>query len=65
MLNSGRKFCALPDKKKYILTRVVRKKIFERNKNHNPTLQVKWSVPKYALNNLFKHFLFLLNREII
>ena len=32
MLNSGKKICALRDKKINILTRVVRKKISERNK---------------------------------
>ena len=32
MLNSGKKIRALRDKKNYILTCIVRKKIFERNK---------------------------------
>ena len=32
MLNSGIKFCALHDKKKYSNSCVVRKKNFERNK---------------------------------
>jgi hypothetical protein len=39
MWNSGKKNCALRDKKKYILTLET--------KNHNPPLQVKWSVPKH------------------
>ena len=47
MLNSGKKIRALRDKKnKYSNSRVVRKKNSERTKNHNPSLQVKWSVPK-------------------
>ena len=46
MLNSGKKICALRDKKnKYSNSRVVRKKISERNKKTYPPLQVKWSVP--------------------
>jgi hypothetical protein len=45
MLNSGKKFRALSDKKnKYSNSCVVRKINSERNKNHDP-LQVKWSVP--------------------
>ena len=45
MLNSGKKIRALCDKKnKYSNSRVVRKKILNETKNHNP-LQVKWSVP--------------------
>ena len=37
MLNSGKKFPALRDKKiKYSNSCVVRKKNFERKKNHNP-----------------------------
>jgi hypothetical protein len=44
MLNSGKKFRALRDKKKNILTFVLSEK---RNKKPYPTpLQVKWSVPK-------------------
>jgi hypothetical protein len=49
MLNSGKKFRALRDKKnKYSNSRVDRKKtILNETKNHNPSppLQVKWSVP--------------------
>jgi hypothetical protein len=45
MLNSGKKFRALRDKKKYSNFSVVRKKILNEAKNHNPPLQVKWSVP--------------------
>ena len=49
MLNSGKKICALCDKKINILTFVLsEKKILNETKNHNPPpLQVKWSVPKY------------------
>ena len=47
MLNSGKKMCALRNKKnKYSNSCVVRKKNSERNKKPLPTpLQVKWSVP--------------------
>jgi hypothetical protein len=46
MLNSGKKIRALRDKKNNILTRVLsKKKILNETKNHNPPLQVKWSVP--------------------
>ena len=48
MLNPGKKFRALRDKKnKYSNSRVVRKKISERSKKPYPPtpLQVKWSVP--------------------
>ena len=47
MLDSGKKFRALRDKKnKYSNSRVVRKKNSERKKKHSPSpLQVKWSVP--------------------
>ena len=46
MLNSGKKFRALRDKKKKnILTLVLfEKQILNETKNHNPPLQVKWSV---------------------
>ena len=47
MLNSGKKNCALPDKKKiFSLLCCPKKKILNETKNHNPPLQVKWSVPK-------------------
>ena len=48
MLNSGIKIHASRDKKKInILTLVLsEKKILNETKNHNPPLQVKWSVPK-------------------
>ena len=36
MLNSGKKIRALRDKKKYSNSRVVRKKILNETKNHNP-----------------------------
>ena len=46
MLNSGKKFRALRDKKnKYSKSRVVRKNFLNETKNHNPPpppLQVKW-----------------------
>ena len=47
MLNSGKKICALRDKKnKYSNSCVVRKKNSERiNKTITPPLQVKWLVP--------------------
>jgi hypothetical protein len=41
MLNSGKKIRALRSKKINILTLVLNE-----TKNHNPPLQVKWSVPK-------------------
>ena len=45
MLHSGKKF-ALCATKKNILTLVLsEKKILNEAKNHNPPLQVKWSVP--------------------
>ena len=51
MLKSGKKFRALHDKKKNILTLVLsEKKILIKTKNHNPPLQVKWSVPNYWCN---------------
>ena len=62
MLNSGKKNCALRDKKnKYSNSCVVRKNVFERNKKpYPPPLQVKWSIPKSSLvlshrNNKQKH----------
>ena len=46
MLNSGNKFRALHDKKINILTLVLSEFFFlNKSKNHNPPLQVKWSVP--------------------
>ena len=48
MLNYGKKNCALPlhDKKnKYSNLCCPEKKILNETKNHNPPLQVKWSVP--------------------
>jgi hypothetical protein len=50
ILNSGKKIPASRSKKKNILTLVLSgKKILNETKNHNPTLQVKWSVPKQSL----------------
>ena len=55
MLNSGKKYRALCNKKKLILTLVLsEKKILNETKNHTPpSLQVKWSVPTviYALGS--------------
>ena len=52
MLNTEKKnsdLCAT--KKKYILTLVLsEKKILNETKNHNPPLQVKWSVPNHKNN---------------
>ena len=46
MLNSGKKIHALHDKKnKYISSMLSEKKILNETNNHNPPLQVKWSVP--------------------
>ena len=48
MLNCGKKFRAMRDKKINILTLVLsEKKIRNETKNHTPPpFQVKWSVPK-------------------
>ena len=54
MLNSGKKFALCATKKINILTRVVGKKIMNETKNHNPPLQVKWSVPKKSMEVYFK-----------
>jgi hypothetical protein len=56
MLNSGKKFRALRDKKKILTFVLSEKKILNETKNHNPPLQVKWSFPKIASkgkNHLF------------
>ena len=57
MLNSGKKFRALSDKKnKYSNSCVVRKKNSERNKKPYPpppSIQVKWSVPYIFICNTF------------
>ena len=46
MLKSGEKNSRLARQKKIILTLVLsEKKILNETKNHNPPLQVKWSVP--------------------
>ena len=48
MLYSRKKFRALRNKKKNILTLVLSEKFFlNETKNHNPPIQVKWLVPKY------------------
>ena len=49
MLNSGKKFALCATKKINIRTLVLsKKKILSETKNHNPPLQVKWSVPYAA-----------------
>ena len=46
MFNSGKKIVLCATKKINILTLVLsEKKILNETKNHNPPLQVKWSVP--------------------
>jgi hypothetical protein len=62
MLNSGKKNCASRDKKKKFNSCVVRKKISERNKNHNSPLQVKWLVSNI---NDFTQWLRNLETDII
>ena len=53
MLYSGKKIRVLRDKKINILTLVLsEKKILNEAKNHNPLLQVKWSVPKIGPNTV-------------
>ena len=52
MLNSGKK----------ILTLVLsEKKILNKTKNHNPPLQVKWSVPKAILSKFDACCIFFFN----
>ena len=54
MLNSGNFFRAMRDKKnKYSNSRAVRKFFLNETKNHNPLLQVKWSVPKIICKGKF------------
>ena len=51
MLNSGKKNCALRDKKINILTLVLsEKKILNEAKTITPHLQVKWSVPNIYID---------------
>ena len=45
MWNSGKKFSTLRDKK-IEYSNCCEKKNLNKTKNHNPPLQVKWSVPK-------------------
>ena len=46
MLNSGKKIALCATKNNNIRTLVLsEKKILNKTKNHNPPLQVKWSVP--------------------
>ena len=48
MLNSGKKFSALREKKINILTLMLSEnKFLNETKKHNPSLQVKWSVPNF------------------
>ena len=50
MWNSGKKIALCATKKINILTLVLpEKKILNETKNHNPPLQVNWSVPKLFL----------------
>ena len=50
MLYSGKNIRTLRDKKINILTLALsEKKILNQTKNHNPPLQVKWSVPNRLL----------------
>ena len=50
MLCSGKNFALCATRKINILTLVLsEKKILNETKNHNPPLQVKWSVP-YSLH---------------
>jgi hypothetical protein len=67
MLNSGKKFRALRDKKNNILILVLfEKKILNEIKNHNPPLlQVKWSVPYKNKNKQNKEMILLLYRRIL
>ena len=52
MLNIGKKIRALRDiKNKYSNSCVVGKKILSETKNHNPPLQVKWSVPNSSCHS--------------
>jgi len=52
MLNSGKKIRVLHAKKINILTLVLfEKKFLNETKNHNPPMQVKWSVP-YVWNGM-------------
>jgi hypothetical protein len=59
MLNSVKKFTLCSTEKINILTLVLSEKFFlNETKNHNPPLQVKWSVPMYAaLRNKSKKWL--------
>ena len=47
------------EKKKYSNSRVVRKNFLNETKNHNPPLQVKWSVPYPILAIPFTPFAFI------
>ena len=51
MLNSGKKFRALRDKKKIINLVLSEKKMSERKKKTYPPQQVKWSVPNIKKNS--------------
>ena len=54
MLISGKKICALRDEKnKYSNSCCPKKKFLNETKNHNPPLQVKWSVPKQIPIHLY------------
>ena len=56
MWNSGKKNCALHDKKKYILTLVLsEKKILNETKNHNPPFKLNGR----SLNLVYNYILYL------
>ena len=52
MLNTGKKIIALRDKINELLC-CPKKKILNETKNHNPPIQVKWSVPYIIDFNCF------------
>jgi hypothetical protein len=53
MLNSGKKNCALRDKKnKYSNSCVVRKKILNETKNHTPIIETYWIYLNILLNSV-------------
>ena len=59
MLNSGKKICALRDKKnKYSNSCVVRKKFMNETKNHNPPFKLNgWSLSKQSYVKDLKQFI--------
>ena len=64
MLNSGKKISHFVRQKKIIITLVLsEKKILNEAKNHNPLLQVKWSVPYWSRISLFNNTILFMNRS--